>query len=68
MVSDVYKYVLDFIKLKPEYITFHIEAVSNPLELINLIKKNNVKVGLAIKPVRAVKFRPVFFSEFHVNK
>ncbi len=50
MVSDVYKYVLDFIKLKPEYITFHIEAVSNPLELINLIKKNNVKVGLAIKP------------------
>ena len=25
-------------------------------------------IGLAVKPVRAVKFRPVFFSEFHVNK
>ncbi len=50
MVKDVKKYVDDFIKLKPNNITFHYEASSNPLELINYIKEKNIKVGLSIKP------------------
>ena len=50
MVSDVKKYIDDFSKLNPIYITFHYEAVDNVMEVINYIKSKNVKVGLAIKP------------------
>ena len=50
MVEDVKKYVNDFASLRPKYITFHYEAVSNPMEIINLIKSYNIKVGISIKP------------------
>ena len=50
MVNDVKKYVDDFIKLKPEIITFHFEATKEHLEIINYIKENNIKAGLSIKP------------------
>lgn len=50
MVSDVYKYVTEFSKFNPEYITFHYEAVSDVRKIINYIKSFNIKVGLAIKP------------------
>lgn len=49
MVKDVKKYVDIYKMLNPEYITFHIE-VGNTLELINYIKSNNIKAGLAINP------------------
>ena len=50
MVNNVFEYVKDFVKLKPKYISFHIEAVDNPKEIISFLKENNIKVGLAIKP------------------
>lgn len=50
MVSDVKKYINKYNKLKPEYITFHLEATRNPLKIINIIKKNGIKVGISIKP------------------
>ena len=50
MVSDVYKYVDEFSLLRPEYITFHYEAVDDINEMINYIKSKGVKVGLSIKP------------------
>lgn len=50
MVSDVKKYVDDFAKLNPEYITFHAEAVSNVKELIYYIHSKGIKVGLSLKP------------------
>lgn len=49
MVEDVGKYVNEYIKLNPEYITFHVE-VENVLENIQYIKNKNCKVGLSIKP------------------
>lgn len=55
MVSDVYKYVSDFITLKPEFITFHYEANCDIMNLINYIKSNGVKVGIAINPETDVK-------------
>lgn len=55
MVDDVKKYVNDYIKLKPNNITFHIENRENTIELINYIKSNNIKVGLAIKPSTDIK-------------
>ena len=50
MVKDVKKYIDDFINLKPEIITFHYEATDNHIELINYIKKHNIKAGISIKP------------------
>lgn len=47
------KFVEMFGPLKPNYITFHIEATNNPREVINLIRKYNCKVGLAISPQTA---------------
>lgn len=50
MVSDVKKYIDDYFKLNPEYITFHYEAVSDVIGVINYIKEKRIKVGLSIKP------------------
>ena len=50
MVSDVYKYIDEYQELKPEFITFHYEVDLDIMEVINYIKKYNIKVGLAIKP------------------
>lgn len=50
MVNDVKKYVDKYRELNPEYITFHLEANIDVLEMINYIKSLNIKVGLAIKP------------------
>ena len=53
MVKDVREYILDYLPLEPNMITFHIEAIEEKdklVELINLIKENNTKVGIAISP------------------
>lgn len=50
MVSDVKKYIRKYKKLKPEYITFHLEATNTPLKIINVLRKNNIKVGISVKP------------------
>lgn len=50
MVDDVKKYISEFSLLNPKYITFQLEAVSNLDEVINLIKKKNIGVGIALKP------------------
>ena len=50
MVFDPILYVQDLAKLHPEYITFHIEATKDVIETIEKIKKQNIKVGLSIKP------------------
>lgn len=53
MVKDVKNAINDFVSIEPNIITFHLEACENKekvLEYINLIKQNNCKVGIAIKP------------------
>lgn len=50
MVFDPENYIADLKSLKPTYITFHLEATKNIVKTIEIIKKNNIKVGLAIKP------------------
>ena len=51
MVENVQEIVEEFLELEPHIISFHIEAVKNKeetLELIKYIKENNVKVGLVV--------------------
>lgn len=49
MVKDTKKYINEFIKLNPKYISFHIET-DNINECINIIKEKNILVGIAINP------------------
>lgn len=53
MVKDVKKAVNEFLAVEPNIITFHYEACKNKeevFEIIKIIKENNCRVGIAIKP------------------
>lgn len=50
MTFDPILYIESLSVLNPEYITFHIEATKDIIKTIEIIKRNNIKVGLAIKP------------------
>lgn len=53
MVEDVKKGIQDFLSVEPNIITFHLEACKNEKEVfecIELIKNNNCKVGISVKP------------------
>lgn len=50
MVSDVRRYIDEFSKLNPEFITFHYEAASEISSVINYIQEKGIKVGMSIKP------------------
>lgn len=53
MISDPLKYVNQFMDSHASLIVFHVEAMENKeqtLELIQKIKKRNVQVGISIKP------------------
>lgn len=53
MVEDVKKGIEDFSAVEPNIITFHLEACKDEEEiksLINIIKQNNSKVGISVKP------------------
>lgn len=58
MVKDSMKYINECILLKPEYISIHVES-ENVLDAIDILKKHNIKVGLAINPeTRVYKLLP----------
>lgn len=53
MVENVEEIMDDYIMLEPKIITFHIEALKDKervKNVINDIKENNIKVGIAISP------------------
>ena len=53
MISEPQKYCDEFIKSGANLIVFHIEAMENKeetLQLISHIKEQNVQVGISIKP------------------
>lgn len=50
MVSDVKKYIDYFSKLNPEYISFHFEAASDIVSVVNYIHNLGIKASLAINP------------------
>ena len=54
MVNDPLKYLAFFSKLNTRSITFPYEAVNNHLEIIDKIKKANIKVGIALNPETSV--------------
>ena len=69
MVQDVKKSIEDFLAIEPNIITFHLEACENDeevFEMINLIKTNNIRVGISIKPNTEVDKIYKFLPYIHV--
>ena len=54
MISPVDKYIKPFSDAGADIITFHPEATSDISGTINLIKKNNKKVGISLKPKSSI--------------
>ena len=50
MVKEPEKVMHDYILSGSDYITFHIEATSKPYDIIEMLKRNNKKIGISIKP------------------
>lgn len=50
MVNDVKSYIDKYALLNPRFITFHLEALDNPKEIIDYLKSKNIKVGMSVKP------------------
>ncbi len=50
MISNPNKYIKAISDSGADGITFHIETVSDPFETIKLIKAENKKVGISVKP------------------
>jgi ribulose-phosphate 3-epimerase len=63
MVSDVKKYAEEFVKAKADIITFHVEAVAKPLEIIKYLKKHHIRVGISIKPKTEVSAITAYLKE-----
>lgn len=50
MVKDVKKYINKYKKMRPEIITFHYEATNEWFEMIRILKHEDIKAGMSIKP------------------
>tara|TARA_B100000886_G_scaffold293377_1_gene219535 strand:- start:206 stop:868 length:663 start_codon:yes stop_codon:yes gene_type:complete len=50
MISPVDKFIKDYAKAGADIITFHPEATDDTAKTIELIKKENKKVGISLKP------------------
>ena len=58
MVEDVEQYIKSYLVFEPNIITFHLEAAKDVEQLhkwIKLVKENNCKVGVSIKPKTEVE-------------
>ena len=55
MISDPLSYAEAFVKAGSDRITFHYEAVNNPIKVAEEIRRLGVPVGISIKPKTDVK-------------
>ena len=63
MISPVDKYIKEFAKAGADIITFHPEATKSTLETIKLIKKENKKVGISLKPKSDISLVEKYIDE-----
>lgn len=69
MVKDVPSYISSFLVFEPNIITFHLEAAENKeqvLEWIKIIKENNVRVGISVKPDTEIEEIEDFLPFIHL--
>lgn len=75
MVKDVPNYISSFSVFEPNIITFHLEAAKSAngeiekqkvLDWINLIKQNNIRVGISVKPDTHIEEIEEFLPFIHL--
>lgn len=65
MVKDPLKYIEKLINLNVWGITFHLNTTDKPLDIINYVKENNIKVGLAINPDEDIHILDKYLDKIH---
>ena len=63
MISPVDSFIKDFSNAGADIITFHPEATENTLKTIELIKQENKKVGLSLKPKSKIELVEKYLEE-----
>ena len=63
MISPVDKFIKDFADAGADIITFHPEATQDALKTIELIKKENKKVGISLKPKSELKLIETYLDK-----
>ena len=63
MISPVNNFIKNFAKAGADIITFHPEATDNISNTIKLIKKENKKVGISLKPKSKIDLIKDYLSE-----
>ncbi len=69
MVKDVPSYISSFLVFEPNIITFHLEAAKDKeqvMEWIKIIKENNVRVGISVKPDTKIEEVAEFLPFVHL--
>ena len=69
MVKDVPSYISSFLVFEPNIITFHLEAAKDKeqvMEWIKIIKENNVRVGISVKPDTQIEEVAEFLPFVHL--
>lgn len=54
MIEKPVEHVMKYYEAGADYVTFHLEACENIKEVLETLKKQNLKVGLSIKPATSV--------------
>ena len=65
MVKEPLEIIKKLINLNIWAITFHLDATSNPLEIIEYIKSHDIKVGIAINPDEDIHILDKYLDLIH---
>lgn len=60
MVTDPLKWLPTLKKIGVQNITFHIEAVQDPLEVVKAIQDSGIQAGISIKPNTTIDVSTVY--------
>ena len=69
MVDNIEEYVEDYLPLKPQILTFHIEASKDEKrtrKIIDIIKSSGTRVGIAISPKTDIEEIKKYLNSIHV--
>ena len=67
MISDPLRYVDSFVKAGADIVTFHYEAVNNPMAVFKAIKEREIPCGIAISPKTSVEAVPTLIDRFQAQ-